>query len=503
MAFSRHQIVAVVVLSLVHAACSRIETGFDLPQDRRFEPELVTKASRANLAEQSHLQDPQGGLSRQTVSNSNPNRAISKDLAITRSGAAAHSLTQIAPPPDRGPGATADDPFAAAPEADLDRYSSDRVMVVVEFPLPLESNREETNSRASGPGDLGAQQPELVGLAPGLGTLERASDRNIEARLSPAAGSEPDLTRGEDRTHLARAPTDYAVVQDPVEIRNIPMDPSIASVPVRTRQSQALLSGQIRFAGDRYQLSSADQDQLKELSKRLQTTERRVHVRSLVDASTRAASQARRLALKRLFVVRDFLVDQGLSKRVMILDAVPSVIRAGNHERVEIAAIPSRDPKPAAASSKRSSTSEGRFRTQFAAVWKQASPTTEGLPSEHSGPRGGISDQSSTGSQRASDSGAQKQSVPPDRVIHVQVGSHKHRKDALKDADRLKRRFRELLNGHEFWITSVDLEGRGRFHRVRTGPFPDKTEASALCGDLRQQGQDCLVVSSREWPAAQ
>jgi SPOR domain len=51
----------------------------------------------------------------------------------------------------------------------------------------------------------------------------------------------------------------------------------------------------------------------------------------------------------------------------------------------------------------------------------------------------------------------------------------------------------DLLGGEALNIEAADLGERGTFYRVRFGAFDAKADATAVCKQLKAQGQDCLV----------
>lgn len=52
----------------------------------------------------------------------------------------------------------------------------------------------------------------------------------------------------------------------------------------------------------------------------------------------------------------------------------------------------------------------------------------------------------------------------------------------------------DLLAGLVSDVVSVDVAGKGTFYRLRAGPLADKADAADLCRQLKDRGQDCLVV---------
>ncbi len=519
-----------------------METSLDLLPDQRFEPAPVTGVEMAAQSGQALSPDRKG---RYTVARAGPNPAIAPGFAITRSSSSGDNSAQIAAPGALAPAAIDRLPAALqarpAPRSDPDLSDN--------WPLP--TDHPSLAWQPGGPGlsrdrSLEAAHEPAAGGEPGLGAdnVARPGDtgkisneaqssaglfRHMNARARVllwldqsrrAEAGEPTIRVGHEADHptppgqhqAAQAPPtrpsrdpdrqEVARIPDagpnPVEIPVAAAGPPSTSGLVRKRHRLAPLSMKLDFAGDRTELSSADQGRLEALSKRVETTERTVQLRAVADASTRDPSQARRLALKRLFVVRDFLIGQGFSKTEVTLEAMASIDRTNGGDRVEIAAGHSGDPVPTVAAAKRYPPSGPKSRTQSAAA---ASPALPAISGSNTRVRAESADQTaeeSAGARTDRDPGTRNRPVRRGRAIYVQVGSHKRRRDALDEAGKIERRFRDLLKGRELRITAVDLEGRGRFHRVRTGPFPNKADASSLCQGLRQHGQDCLVVSSRD-----
>ncbi len=42
-------------------------------------------------------------------------------------------------------------------------------------------------------------------------------------------------------------------------------------------------------------------------------------------------------------------------------------------------------------------------------------------------------------------------------------------------------------------MQEIDIEGRGTFFRIQTGPFPNRATAQDICAQLKAGGQDCIV----------
>lgn len=80
------------------------------------------------------------------------------------------------------------------------------------------------------------------------------------------------------------------------------------------------------------------------------------------------------------------------------------------------------------------------------------------------------------------------------RSFLLQLYSVQSEERASAGWERLKVRHGELLTGLSPDIQRADLGERGVFYRLRIGPFADRASAEALCAQLKERGQDCLVA---------
>ena len=80
------------------------------------------------------------------------------------------------------------------------------------------------------------------------------------------------------------------------------------------------------------------------------------------------------------------------------------------------------------------------------------------------------------------------------RSFAVQLASVRTEGDAEFEWKRLQRRFSDLLARRDLVVQTVDLETRGIFFRVLTGPFENRTEAQDLCAEFKFREKDCLAV---------
>ena len=82
------------------------------------------------------------------------------------------------------------------------------------------------------------------------------------------------------------------------------------------------------------------------------------------------------------------------------------------------------------------------------------------------------------------------------KAAAVQLASLPDQGEADAERQRLQHMFADLLDDPRLVLMEVELEGRGRYHRIRTGPLADRSTAAELCTQLKARGQDCLVVTT-------
>lgn len=63
--------------------------------------------------------------------------------------------------------------------------------------------------------------------------------------------------------------------------------------------------------------------------------------------------------------------------------------------------------------------------------------------------------------------------------------------------ERLKKNRADLLGDLSPDYQKVTIDGQGAFHRLRVGPFADKSSATARCERLKAVKQDCLLIAPR------
>ena len=81
----------------------------------------------------------------------------------------------------------------------------------------------------------------------------------------------------------------------------------------------------------------------------------------------------------------------------------------------------------------------------------------------------------------------------PDNSYVIQVASLRSEDEAKGFWSRAQAKHPDLLETMPLYVERADLGDRGIYFRVQTGPFPSKTTAQDLCGQLKSAGQDCIV----------
>ncbi|MEP4193408.1 MAG: SPOR domain-containing protein [Sneathiella sp.] len=78
----------------------------------------------------------------------------------------------------------------------------------------------------------------------------------------------------------------------------------------------------------------------------------------------------------------------------------------------------------------------------------------------------------------------------------VQLGAFRSVDAAEKAWAGLQKKHQDLLGEIPHRVQSVEIKGKGVFHRLQAGAFADKIGAGALCTNLKAQKQDCLVAKN-------
>jgi cell division protein FtsN len=75
----------------------------------------------------------------------------------------------------------------------------------------------------------------------------------------------------------------------------------------------------------------------------------------------------------------------------------------------------------------------------------------------------------------------------------VQVGSYNSDQLAQNAWSTFSGRYAEVLNGQPHTVTRADLGSKGIWYRLGVGPYGSKSQADAICTELKSRKQDCLV----------
>ncbi len=84
--------------------------------------------------------------------------------------------------------------------------------------------------------------------------------------------------------------------------------------------------------------------------------------------------------------------------------------------------------------------------------------------------------------------------MPEHETFAVHLASLRTQDRAKAEWHRLQSEFPEFLRQRDLVIRFVDLEGRGIFYRVLTGPFHDRRKAQDFCAEFESHQQYCLVM---------
>ncbi|MFY0637873.1 SPOR domain-containing protein [Maricaulis maris] len=76
----------------------------------------------------------------------------------------------------------------------------------------------------------------------------------------------------------------------------------------------------------------------------------------------------------------------------------------------------------------------------------------------------------------------------------VQIASFRTESDAEAAWVAFRTRFSDISAGMAPDVATVEIEGRGTYHRLRIAAFADRGDAVGFCTTLQSRGQDCLVA---------
>ena len=107
----------------------------------------------------------------------------------------------------------------------------------------------------------------------------------------------------------------------------------------------------------------------------------------------------------------------------------------------------------------------------------------------------GLNDLASEGQE--SDRAAQKDEEPQRQTgeLLVQMAAYRSVARADRGWEILAARHKKALANYRPDLVGVDLGDKGVYYRLRAGPIADRHEADQLCGALKDEGQNCLIVT--------
>ncbi len=78
----------------------------------------------------------------------------------------------------------------------------------------------------------------------------------------------------------------------------------------------------------------------------------------------------------------------------------------------------------------------------------------------------------------------------------VQLGAFRSTDAAEKAWVDLQKAHQDLLGSIPHRVQSVEIKGKGMFHRLQAGAFAEKVGANTLCTSLKAEKQDCLIAKN-------
>ncbi len=91
---------------------------------------------------------------------------------------------------------------------------------------------------------------------------------------------------------------------------------------------------------------------------------------------------------------------------------------------------------------------------------------------------------------------AEPKVAPEGEAYRVQLGAFRSSDAAKKAWSDLQKKHELLLGGEVYKIVSVEIKGKGVFHRLQAGAFTTRGDAGTLCEKLKAEKQDCLVAKN-------
>ncbi|MEH6405000.1 MAG: SPOR domain-containing protein [Sneathiella sp.] len=86
--------------------------------------------------------------------------------------------------------------------------------------------------------------------------------------------------------------------------------------------------------------------------------------------------------------------------------------------------------------------------------------------------------------------------VAASNKFRVQLGAFRSMDAAEKAWVDLQKAHKTLLGQVPHVVQSIEIKGKGMFHRLQAGAYAEKIAASDLCKNLKAEKQDCLVAKN-------
>ena len=86
-------------------------------------------------------------------------------------------------------------------------------------------------------------------------------------------------------------------------------------------------------------------------------------------------------------------------------------------------------------------------------------------------------------------------STAPSGKYHVQIAAVRSRSEAYALSVRLLSQYGGEFGSRRPAVKETVIGSMGTFYRVSVGPYASERETAQLCGSLRANGFDCLVIT--------
>ena len=87
------------------------------------------------------------------------------------------------------------------------------------------------------------------------------------------------------------------------------------------------------------------------------------------------------------------------------------------------------------------------------------------------------------------------ETATPPGPYRIQLGAVRDKTAAQREWRRLSRKNADILGGLQLFLQQVNISGKGVFHRIQAGPFPERVLAEVACDQLIARKAPCFVIA--------